>query len=212
MAWISFRALPCRKNNLMTARVSMLLKSRVSLTCFRACFLADRAKDLSVPLYYSLPLSIDRLHENRKSESRKLISTVTFHVYYPHCGVLWICENLLRNGRTFVVGVNEIVSTVWRSGRKWWFRQLCVLRHWVRHLQCLLFCLLQHLGCYLILITGTRLNFTDVLRISISTVSIVTPIATAHVRNSVNWYTWTGPEGSRRLRLPDFKTIGTWRW
>jgi hypothetical protein len=21
---------------------------------------------------------------------------------------------------------------------------------------------------------------------------------------------WTGPEGSRRLRLPDFKTIGTW--
>jgi hypothetical protein len=23
---------------------------------------------------------------------------------------------------------------------------------------------------------------------------------------------WTGPEGSRRLRLPDFYTIGTWRW
>jgi hypothetical protein len=22
----------------------------------------------------------------------------------------------------------------------------------------------------------------------------------------------TGPEGSRRLRFPDFKTIGTWRW
>jgi len=22
---------------------------------------------------------------------------------------------------------------------------------------------------------------------------------------------WTDPEGSRRLRLPDFKTIGTWR-
>jgi len=22
----------------------------------------------------------------------------------------------------------------------------------------------------------------------------------------------TGPEGSRRLRLPDFKTIGTWKW
>jgi len=21
--------------------------------------------------------------------------------------------------------------------------------------------------------------------------------------------TWTGPEGSRRLRLPDFKTVGT---
>ena len=23
---------------------------------------------------------------------------------------------------------------------------------------------------------------------------------------------WTGPEGSSRLRFPDFKTIGTWRW
>jgi len=23
---------------------------------------------------------------------------------------------------------------------------------------------------------------------------------------------WTGPEGSRKLRLPDFKTIGTRRW
>jgi len=23
---------------------------------------------------------------------------------------------------------------------------------------------------------------------------------------------WTGPEGSRSLRLPDFKTVGTWRW
>jgi len=22
----------------------------------------------------------------------------------------------------------------------------------------------------------------------------------------------TGPEGFKRLRLPDFKTIGTWRW
>jgi len=22
---------------------------------------------------------------------------------------------------------------------------------------------------------------------------------------------WTGPEGSRRLRLPNFETIGTWR-
>jgi len=35
----------------MTARVSMLLKSRASLTCFRACFLPGRAKDLSAPRY-----------------------------------------------------------------------------------------------------------------------------------------------------------------
>jgi len=47
MAWISFGALPWRKKkNLITARVSMLLKSRASLTCFRVCFLPGRAKDL----------------------------------------------------------------------------------------------------------------------------------------------------------------------
>ena len=50
-AWILFGALPCRKKNLMTARVSMSLQSRASLTCFRACFLPGRAKDLSPPRY-----------------------------------------------------------------------------------------------------------------------------------------------------------------
>jgi len=50
MTWISFGALPCRKKkNLMTARVSMLLKSRTPLTCFRAWFLPGRAKNLSAP-------------------------------------------------------------------------------------------------------------------------------------------------------------------
>ena len=41
-----------KKKTLMTARVSMLLKSRASLTCFRACFLPGRAKDLSAPRYF----------------------------------------------------------------------------------------------------------------------------------------------------------------
>jgi hypothetical protein len=57
MVWISFGALLCGGwgggGNLMTVRVSMLLKSRASLTCFRACFLPDRAKDLSVLLTIS---------------------------------------------------------------------------------------------------------------------------------------------------------------
>ena len=35
----------------MTARVSMLLKSRASLICFRGCFLPGLAKDLSAPRY-----------------------------------------------------------------------------------------------------------------------------------------------------------------
>jgi len=51
MEWTSFGALPCRKRNLMTARVSMSLKSRASLTCFRASFLPGGAKELSAPRY-----------------------------------------------------------------------------------------------------------------------------------------------------------------
>jgi len=57
MVWISFSALPCRKDNLMTARVSMLLKSRASLICFRACFLPGWAKDLPAPQYCHNELS-----------------------------------------------------------------------------------------------------------------------------------------------------------
>ena len=51
--WRKFPSEPCLagKKNLLTARVSMLLKSRASLTCFRACFLPGRAKDLSAPRY-----------------------------------------------------------------------------------------------------------------------------------------------------------------
>ena len=51
--WRKFPSAPClaEENNLMTARVSMLLKSRASLTCFRACSLPGRAKDLSAPQY-----------------------------------------------------------------------------------------------------------------------------------------------------------------
>jgi len=30
--------------------------------------------------------------------------------------------------------------------------------------------------------------------------------------NAIPLQAWTGPEGSRMLRLPDIKKIGTWRW
>ena len=33
-----------------------------------------------------------------------------------------------------------------------------------------------------------------------------------HKGKAIPLQAWTGREGSRRLRLPDFKTIGTWRW
>ena len=74
MAWISFGALPCRgKRNLMTVRVSMLLKSRASsLTCFRACFFSGRAKNLSAPRYNLLPVSLNsRIFGCWKEESHR---------------------------------------------------------------------------------------------------------------------------------------------
>ena len=52
--WREFPSASClagEKKRLMTARVSMLLKSRASLTCFQASFLPGRAKDLSAPRY-----------------------------------------------------------------------------------------------------------------------------------------------------------------
>ena len=58
--WPAFHSVPCLpeiKKYLKTARVSMLLKSRASLTCFRACFLPGRDKDLSAP-QHSIPVTI----------------------------------------------------------------------------------------------------------------------------------------------------------
>ena len=51
--WREFPSAPCfaGEKNLIKARVSMLLKSRASLTCFRVCFLLGRTKDLSAPRY-----------------------------------------------------------------------------------------------------------------------------------------------------------------
>jgi len=43
------RRLELQEKKDLTARVSMLLKSRSSLTCFLACFLPSQAKDVSAP-------------------------------------------------------------------------------------------------------------------------------------------------------------------
>jgi len=50
--WRAFPSAPClagREKKVDDSCVSMLLKSRASLTCFRACYLPGRAKDLSAP-------------------------------------------------------------------------------------------------------------------------------------------------------------------
>jgi hypothetical protein len=38
---------------------------------------------------------------------------------------------------------------------------------------------------------------------------ILVVVAAVVVKNAIPLQVWTGPEVSKRLRLPDFKTIGT---
>jgi len=38
---------------------------------------------------------------------------------------------------------------------------------------------------------------------------VVTVVMLYHIGKAITLQAWTGPKGSRRLRLPDFKTIGT---
>jgi len=47
-----FPSAPCLAGKKKLDESSIMLKSRASLTCFRACFLPGRAKDLSAPRYY----------------------------------------------------------------------------------------------------------------------------------------------------------------
>jgi len=58
--WREFPSL-CGGGNLMSARVHILLKSRASLTCFPACFLPVRAKDLSAPRYNTTGCLIQKI-------------------------------------------------------------------------------------------------------------------------------------------------------
>jgi len=85
MAWISFGALPCRRRggDLMTAHVSMLLKSRASLTGVWASFLPGRAKDLSAPRYSITDFWVLILPgvTEKKRESSPEITVSIFHLY-----------------------------------------------------------------------------------------------------------------------------------
>jgi len=56
----------------MTARFSMLLESRASLTCFRACFLPGRAKDLSAPRYNNTELARNIFYSESESANKEI--------------------------------------------------------------------------------------------------------------------------------------------
>ena len=45
--------------------------------------------------------------------------------------------------------------------------------------------------------------------ITLNVVNVLQHTNTASEGKTIPLQAWTGPEGSRRLRLPDFKTVGT---
>jgi len=75
--WISFGAFLCRGGGggreLMTTRVTMLLKSRASLKCSRACFRPVRATDLSAPGNFHYK----HFHPKRNTNSESLLATTS---------------------------------------------------------------------------------------------------------------------------------------
>ena len=94
--WREFPSALCLVGKkLMTTRVSMLLKSRASLTCFRACFLPSRVKDLKAPRYHycvhsektpddgqkSCPKSVEFYSKNK---FEKLVHLVGFIIRIYH--------------------------------------------------------------------------------------------------------------------------------
>ena len=54
-----------------------------------------------------------------------------------------------------------------------------------------------------------RQNFNSILIASSACTDFICKVGKGKV---IPLQAWTGPEGFRRLRLPDFKTVGTWRW
>ena len=116
--WCRFHSAPCvaEKKNLVTASVSMLLKSRSSLTCFRACFLPFRAKDLSAPWYISkssekTPLSfhLPNIENISKNGKIKIYRTIILPA------VLYGCETwslTLREERKLRVFENMVLRRI----------------------------------------------------------------------------------------------------
>jgi len=64
-------------------------------------------------------------------------------------------------------------------------------------------------------VTYIEWHISDVVRVFIKLILKMMStwmVETCKKGKAIPLQAWTGPEGSRKLRLPDFKKIGTWRW
>jgi len=97
MSWISFAPyLEGGNKNLMTARISMLLKSRAFLTCFWACFLPGRAKDVSAPWY--LPTQLTKQPTNRLNATESLVRIYPFLIQKINPPNITSCDVISTSG------------------------------------------------------------------------------------------------------------------
>ena len=87
--WCEFPSVSCLagKISLMTAHISMLLKSRTSLTSFRACFLPGQAKVTTVHCGLNIAQDIIFCINWTRYHS----SPTVFHYWIPQSAVFVIC-------------------------------------------------------------------------------------------------------------------------
>ena len=88
--WCEFPSAPCLAGGGKKTRISMLLKSCTSLTCFWACFLPDQAKDLSVCNIPDEQLLDKNLHCEfaRRRSSSALLSSICIYKLGKWCQLL----------------------------------------------------------------------------------------------------------------------------
>jgi len=105
MAWISFGTLLCRGGGeTKTARISMLLKSRASLTCFRACFLPVRAKDLSAP-------RVQSIYQPTKAGNKiQFITNKPLHVSAPVCHPQGVFRTRKRKTNMLIQVLHRVIT------------------------------------------------------------------------------------------------------
>ena len=131
MAFISAPCLTVEKKNLMTPHVSMLLKPRVSLTCFRACFFPGRAKDLSAPRYVHYNLKVHSEWSSLSVWVHLQAAAVTAHISISTLIRRRTCA-ILRTGndrwvgRFFYITKHSLMMNQWGPKHV----EVCVLKHY----------------------------------------------------------------------------------
>ena len=103
----------------MTARVSMLLKSRAYGTCFRACFLPGRAKDLLAPPYFPHTYTHTHTHTHTRTRTNQYLLTPWCRVFLEKLTGLELVKKFpaFHGTRRFITALTSVrqLSLSWAS-------------------------------------------------------------------------------------------------